>query len=113
MEERIVKKIALGEQIKKLREQNGWTQDRLSEESGVSKYTISLMEKDNTSIKAKNLVLVANAFDISLDYLVFGSERKSDVEEALEGFSLLQRSLLQEIFFMIMKIMRLEDSRLR
>ena len=54
-------------QIYQLRLQRGWTQEQLSQESGIAQERISLLESgDFTSITMKTLRKLAGAFDVTI-----------------------------------------------
>lgn len=87
----------LGERVKAARQSLGWTQDKLSQEAGISKSFLSEIENDKANVSGENLMRVATALDTSLDYLMKGEffvERKprpieipaelSEVAEELE-----------------------------
>lgn len=61
------------EQLKKHRKKQGWGQDDLARESGISQSVISKMERGQ-SLTLDNLVAVANALNIGLDDLM-GDEK--------------------------------------
>lgn len=58
------------ERLKQLRSENNVGQIQLSQKIGVSKGVISLWENGLREPKLSNLVLLANYFNVSIDYLV-------------------------------------------
>jgi transcriptional regulator with XRE-family HTH domain len=61
----------LGTAIKRLREQRGWTQERLAQKAGVTKFYISLLEtgaRKNPSLPA--LKRLAKALDVPVTELL-------------------------------------------
>ena len=60
----------IGERISELRKEMGLTQKELADMLSVSKYTISSYETDRTSPDDHNKILLAQIFDVSLDYLM-------------------------------------------
>lgn len=62
----------MGERIKSIRQSLGWTQDKLAQESGISKSFLSEIENNKANISGENLLKIANALNASLDYLMKG-----------------------------------------
>lgn len=60
----------LGNKIKKLRKQNNLTQENLAEMLGVSYQAISRWENNITSPDISTLPILANIFDVTVDYLL-------------------------------------------
>ncbi|MBQ2943878.1 MAG: helix-turn-helix transcriptional regulator [Ruminococcus sp.] len=69
--------IAIGERIKALRKQKGWTQAQLAEKSGVEPSHISHIERGATKLSLPTLINLANTLNATLDELVYGSLVKS------------------------------------
>lgn len=59
-----------GERLSELRKDRGYTQQQLGDMLTVSKYTISSYENSKTSPDDHNLIMMAELFDVSLDYLM-------------------------------------------
>jgi y4mF family transcriptional regulator len=72
----------LGERIKTRRTALGWTQDTLAHKAGVSKSFLSDVENGKRSISADNLLDIARALGLSLDFLMKGEEGDQQVEPA-------------------------------
>ncbi len=58
-----------GERLSELRKDRGYTQQELAAMLSVSKYTISSYENGKTSPDDGNKILLAQIFNVSLDYL--------------------------------------------
>lgn len=71
----------LGERIKNLRQRLEWTQDKLAQETGLSKSFLSEVEHDKASISGENLLKIANALNTSLDYLMKGESRAGEKKQ--------------------------------
>ena len=56
-------KFIFGKNIKLRREHKKWSQEKLSEKTGVTKNTISEIETGQKFARAKTLVMLAKAFD--------------------------------------------------
>ena len=71
--------IKVGKRIKNLREEKRWTQERLAEFSNISQRYISDLENGNKTNPSYLILLnIANVFNFSCDYLVFGSDNDED-----------------------------------
>lgn len=67
--------------IKQLREESGLSQAKLARELGVGVGSVGMWESSDEVPPVKKLQIIANYFDVSLDYLV----GKSDVRKPTEG----------------------------
>lgn len=65
----------LGERVRKLRNERGWTQEQLAKQAGLSKSAISEVESEVTQPRGPNLIRLATALGASIDYLLTGLER--------------------------------------
>ena len=63
----------IGDRIRKMRDEKGWTQDDLARAAGISKGFLSDVENGKRNISADNVLKVANALGASLEYLLRGS----------------------------------------
>lgn len=64
--------MELGKQIKKYRNERSLSQDALAEKIYVSRQTISNWENDKSYPDVNSLVLLSEAFNVSLDRLIKG-----------------------------------------
>jgi transcriptional regulator with XRE-family HTH domain len=98
----------VGERIKKRRAELDWTQDQLAQKAGISKSFLSDLENGKRSVSANNLLDIARALSVSLDYLMTGTasqDQKSEVPipaslarfAAEEGLSFRQTLMLLEM----------------
>ncbi len=70
--------ISIGERIKEIRIAKGWTQAKLAEESGVEPSNISHIERAATKLSLPTMVNIANALNVTLDEIAYGSLIKSE-----------------------------------
>ena len=57
--------------LKELRKQKGWTQERLARESNISYHTLIKLEQNNiNNPKIETVIKLADALEVSLDELV-------------------------------------------
>ncbi|MFC3860791.1 helix-turn-helix domain-containing protein [Deinococcus antarcticus] len=68
---------ALSRRIRLERETRGWSQAQLADASGVSKATVSKIERDEMSPTASTLVRIAGAFGLTLAGLLLKAENDS------------------------------------
>ena len=62
-----------GKRIKMLRKKYGLSQNELAEILGIHVKTISKTERGVTGLSVDNLLIVADYFDTSIDYLIRGN----------------------------------------
>lgn len=79
----------LGKNVKRIREDKGWTLNKLKQESGIGYATLHDLENGKTqNLNSNNLLKVANALDMTIDDLL-GNEYEveelvvDDIEETL------------------------------
>lgn len=75
----------LSKQIKKLREEAGYSQEELSEKIYVSRQTISNWENERSYPDIHNLLLLSVLFNVTLDELVKGDVETMKKVINLEG----------------------------
>ena len=61
--------------IKKLREERGMTQDELAEKLNVTRQAVSNWETGKTQPDIETLTRLAEIFDVSVERIIYGSER--------------------------------------
>ncbi len=74
--------LTTGEVIKMLRELKGWTQEKLSELSGISTTNISLLENGKVEIGKKRAVKLANAFGLHPAIIMFPEYERNERKKA-------------------------------
>lgn len=70
----------IGQKIKELRQENGLTQEDLAEQLGVSFQAVSRWENSTTYPDITLLPIIANMFDVTIDYLLDMEAYKKDEE---------------------------------
>jgi len=71
--------MALGDRIKKLRQQRGWSQAQLSKKLNVHQKQISGYERGVHSPSIELLVRMAELFNVSLDYIAFDNREEKNI----------------------------------
>ena len=61
---------SIGNKIKRLRKENNLTQEVLAEQLDISYTYLSQVERGIRGINLNNLILIANRFNVSVDYLL-------------------------------------------
>ncbi len=108
--------IGIGERIKTLRKEKGWTQARLAERSGVEPSHISHIERAATKLSLPTLIGLANALDATLDELVYGSLIKSThisigiIDELLSDCTADELKALTEVIKTTKNILRSKNT---
>lgn len=72
--------MKIGQKIKELRQENSFTQEELAEQLGVSPQAISRWENSTTYPDITLLPIIANMFDVTIDYLLDMDSYKKDEE---------------------------------
>ncbi len=62
--------MTIGEKIKKLRKERGWSQEKLAEKIAVHRKTVTLYELGKSKPSADMVQKIASVFDVSSDYLL-------------------------------------------
>lgn len=98
-----------GERINKLRKERGLTQVELAEVLDIHAKTISKVERGICGMSVDYLLLVAEYFNVTLDYLVIGKEdRSSRINEYLTLIpgekKIAVENILKEILNLCLKI---------
>jgi transcriptional regulator with XRE-family HTH domain len=99
---------SVGERIRGRRAELGWTQDQLAQKAGISKSFLSDLENGKRSVGANNMLDIARALSVSLDFLMTGTasqDQKSEVPipaslarfAAEEGLTFRQTLMLLEM----------------
>ena len=77
--------MSIGEKIKKLREERGYSQHQLAEVLNVSPGTLSKYENGKMQIPTDIIVNIADVFDVSVDYILDRTAFAFDYS-TLEGY---------------------------
>ncbi len=74
----------ISDRIQHLRKINGISQEKLADEIGVSRQTISKWESEQSVPDIEKITLMSDYFDVTTDYLIKGIEPVSDVKDLKE-----------------------------
>ncbi len=92
--------MTLGERIQDLRKKNGYSQEKLATKLNVSRQAVQKWEQNICEPSIDSLTLIANLFDVSLDYLLTGKE-DAKVDDRDSSKSLTKRDIILLIVFLI------------
>ncbi len=98
-----------GKTIVSLRSKINWSQTDLAEKSGVSRVMIGKYERDEAVPSIDTAKKIADAFDVSLDYLVGEGQNVSFDKKTLkrlQEISNLNPSVKDKLFFLIDTVIR-------
>ena len=78
--------VRIGQRIRDLRIQRGWSQEDLADVSGLHRTYVGSAERGERNLTVDSLQALAGAFGLTLSQLVEGLEKglKTDRERALE-----------------------------
>ncbi|MBQ0005721.1 MAG: DUF3955 domain-containing protein [Clostridiales bacterium] len=72
-----------GSQIKKIREDNGMTQEQFALKLNVSRQAVSNWENNKNLPDIGMLIVISNVFLVSLDYLIKGDEKMNNMTQKI------------------------------
>jgi transcriptional regulator with XRE-family HTH domain len=86
--------MTLGERLKKLRLDRGWSQTQLGQKLGVHQKQVSGYERGAHTPSTDVLIRAASLFDISLDYLAFEDRPSTPAAGQIADRELLEKLTL-------------------
>lgn len=96
------------------RKQLGFTQEQAAEKSGLSHQFFSTVETGRKNLRAESIIKVAEALEVSTDYLLLGTVNETDtnnVSKLLSGLSGTELHYLEEIIKNYLKALGYEDTK--
>lgn len=73
--------MAIGDNIKKIRKEKGFTQQQFAKEINISQSYLSDLENNRKNISTKTLELLSEKLNISMNYLTTGEKMLRDLTE--------------------------------
>ena len=70
----------LGDRIREVREERGWTLEKVQEKTGLSRSFLSEVETNKATPSAESVLKISIALNVSLDYLLKGEIGKEERE---------------------------------
>ena len=96
------------QQIRKAREDLGYTREKFAEKLDVSVSYLAELERGRTGISVKMLVKVCNVLGLSADYILFGSDRQEDAQR-LDAIHRIDEKYLPLLDRVITELLALSD----
>lgn len=72
-----VMNMSIAERLQELRKQAGYSQEQVAEIMGLSRQAISKWESGQGKPEIDNIVKLTEIYDVSADYILFGTEKVS------------------------------------
>lgn len=94
-----------GKRLKKLRNEAKKTQDQVVADMGINIKTYQALEQGQRGGSVDTLLLLAEYFGVSLDYLIKGREEGGDLEEQLFWLGTERREKIQQILKNIIQVL--------
>lgn len=112
--------MAINDRIRQLRQEKQWTQAQLGQKIGVHQKQVSAYERGANVPSTEVLINLAEAFNVSLDYLAFeakGQAAKINIQdrdllrrfEALDSLSEQDKTLAKQILDLLILKNRFKD----
>lgn len=73
-----MKNSKFGEKIKKLRQEKGWSQEKLAEKLNISRQAVYKWEANKGYPDISNLIEISEIFDVTIDELIKGDQDLQD-----------------------------------
>ena len=89
--------VESGLRIRKMRAVRSMTRQNLADEIGISVDALRKIEKGTNGAKIDTLVSIAQFLCISLDYLVCGCERKTEIDALFAGLKETEKQFIQNM----------------
>lgn len=99
-----------GDRIKEIREELGWTQEKLADEAKISKGFLSDVENNKRDISSTNVLKIADAMGASLEYLLRGEESKQKEKREPEHIPLELSKAAEELNLSYSDTLTLRDT---
>lgn len=78
--------MILADKIIKLRKQNGWSQENLAEELGISRQSVSKWESGTSIPDLDKIIKMSTIFGVSTDYLLKDDMEELTIAETVNGY---------------------------
>lgn len=85
-------RAAMGERIKEERRSKGISQVTFAKKLGITQTHLSNLETGKSGLTLTSLIMLANEFDVSVDYLLFGT-KNTPAAVAEDGFEYSERDV--------------------
>lgn len=92
--------IQIGKRLSEARKAHGYTQEQLSEVTGLSAKMLSAAENGHKAMRPESIIKICGSLNISADYLLFGSSQCLNAladQDKIRKLSPKQREALSKI----------------
>lgn len=89
--------MTFGEKLQRLRQKAGMSQDALAEQLNVSRQAVSRWERDETMPEAEKVILLADLFGVTTDYLL----RSQAAEEPKEATGPEKKDWMDRLAYLV------------
>ena len=109
---------SIGKRIREQRNSRGYSQEQLAFESNLSVPYISQIENGHKTASLNACIQIADVFECTLDWLIFGSEEfydkcsDYDFNTPVETCSVEEKEYLYDLLQMNVRMMRTHNKRL-
>lgn len=83
--------LSISDKITILRKEKSWSQIELAKQIGASREIISRYERNESQPSVEMIIKIANAFGVTVDFLISQSENSSFDKETVERISDIQK----------------------
>ena len=80
--------------VKELRKERSLRQEELAGRINISQQTVSRIENGDNALAADILMSLANYFGVSIDYILYRSDSRREVENQAEFDEILERNYI-------------------
>lgn len=91
--------MSYGKKIRYLRKQNGYSQEELALELGISRQSVSLWENDQSKPTLDNLKSMSKFFEVSLDSLINEASLENLAQQETQGFIVKYKETRNSIYW--------------
>ena len=93
----------LGNNIKKYREELGYSQEKLAKKMGLPRSSISLIESGKRELTSTELALLSNLFDTSIDELLYKNNCFKDIKSEEKNEPVFNKEKFRQTFLYLIE----------
>lgn len=93
----------MGNRVRALRRSHNWSQETLAEKAGVSPQLISFVENGLRWVKSNNLAHIAEALDVSTDFLLWGALPELSLMDTISVLSANDQKTLEAMILVYLQ----------
>ena len=107
-----ISNIDIGNRIRQLRKECGYTQEQLAEYAEISVDFLGLIETGRSSMKVQNLAKIASILNVTTDYLIYGTspyKENSQINTMLSVVSENKRKQVEKLIALFLNALRSDE----